>query len=283
MTTPTHIPWVTLNDGHRIPAVGFGSPDAPPDLAVKAFLAALDAGFRLIDTARCYGNEGVVGRAVAESDLPREEILIETKLPGLGHGYDEAKRAFDVSLRELKLDYVDLYLIHWPNPGVDKYVDAWRAMIELRDEGRAKSIGVSNFPRPFLERLRDETGVLPAVNQIERHIQWHNQATLETDAALGIVTESWSALAKGASLDNPIVVEVAAAHGVTPAQVVLRWNIQGGSVPLTYSRQPERIARSADLFSFELTADEMARLDTLEKGQLFDYDVYTYDQLTPIE
>jgi diketogulonate reductase-like aldo/keto reductase len=267
------IPTVTLNDGHVVPRLCFGSPDAPPEVQLGAFAAAFEAGYRHIDTARSYGNEQVVGQAVARSELPREQILVQTKLPGKGHGYHEALASFEVSRRALGVDYVDVYLIHWPNPALGKYVDTWRAMIHLRAEGAVRSIGVANFPTECLLRLRDETGVLPVLNQIERHPRWPNQAQVAADADLGVLTQAWSPLGRGNPfIGEPAITAAAAAHGVSPAQVALRWSIQGGAVPVTYSRRPERIAANARVFGFTLTDVEMSAISALETGRLWGQD-----------
>ncbi len=286
MTTPTAIPTVALSDGRSIPALCFGSPDAPPDVAVAAFHAAFAAGYRLVDTARSYRNEEVVGRAVAEAvatGLPREEILVSTKVPGAGHGYALTIEAFEVSRAALGLDYLDLYLIHWPNPEVGKYVDTWRAMIDLRERGLVRSIGVCNFPTEYLLRLRDETGVLPVVNQIERHPRWPNSAQLAADDDLGIVTQAWSPLGRGNEfIAEPVLAEIAASHDVTPGQVVLRWNVQGGGVPVSYSRRPERIRQNADIFTWSLTDDEMAAIDAMKTERLWGQDPTQVNYLSSI-
>jgi len=267
------VPTIELLDGNRIPAVGFGSPDADPSVAAVAFAAAFEAGYRLVDTAQAYGNEDVVGRAVRDSGLPREQIQVATKVPGKDHGYDETLASFDVSLANLGLDYVDFYLIHWPNPAYDRYVDTWRAMIELRERGRVRSIGVCNFTGAYVDRLVRETGVAPVVNQIERHPLFPNDAQLAADRERGVVTESWSALGRGHSfIDDPVIGRVAEAHGVTPGQAVLRWHVQGDSVPISYSRRPERVRQNIDVFSFELTADEIAAISSLESGRIWHQD-----------
>lgn len=267
------VPTLPLLDGNRIPAVAFGSPNAPSAIAERAFQAAFDAGYRLIDTARSYGNEDVVGRAVRASGLPREQVQVETKLAGKDHGYQATFDAFGVSLDALGLDYVDLYLIHWPNPQYDKYVESWKAMIELRSQGLVRSIGVSNFTDEFIQRLIDETGVAPVVNQVERHPLFPNAAQVNADQRRGIVTESWSSLGRGhAFIHDPVLAGVARAHDVTPGQVVLRWHVQGGSVPVSYSTKPERIQQNIDLFSFELSDQELAAIARLESGRIWGQD-----------
>jgi diketogulonate reductase-like aldo/keto reductase len=272
------IPSLAMADGRAIPAVGFGTYPHAGDDSRTTTISALDAGYRLLDTALRYGNEQGVGRAVREYDLPREEILVATKLAGRHHGYDETLKGFQESLANLGLDHVDLYLVHWPLPRLDKYVDSWRAMIRLREEGLVRSIGVSNFTEAHLRRLVDETGVVPALNQVEMHPYFPQSALREVHAELGIVTESWSPLGRGELLAEPAVVRVAEAHGVTPAQAVLRWHVQLGAVPIPKSADPERQRTNIDLFGFELTDDEVAALSGLERGRIWDQDPETYEE-----
>ncbi len=274
------IPVKKLNDGTTIPAIGFGNPSVDARRGEELYGLALDAGYRLIDTAQAYGTEDVVGRAVNKSSVPREDIRVQTKVPGRDHGYAETLESFERSRLALNLDYVDIYLIHWPNPGYDKYVDTWRAMIELREKGLVRSIGVCNFTEAFIERLGRETGVLPVVNQIERHPLFPNAEQLRSDSERGIVTESWSPLGRGhAFIGEPVIVEAAAAHGVTPGQIVLRWHVQGGSVPIPFSTRPERILQNLDVFGFELTPAEMAAIGGLRRGRIWDQDPSTTDYL----
>jgi diketogulonate reductase-like aldo/keto reductase len=272
------IPSLAMADGRAIPAVGFGTYPHAGDDSRTTTISALDAGYRLLDTALRYENEQGVGRAVREYDLPREEILVATKLAGRHHGYDETLKGFQESLANLGLDHVDLYLVHWPLPRLDKYVDSWRAMIRLREEGLVRSIGVSNFTEAHLRRLVDETGVVPALNQVEMHPYFPQAALREVHAELGIVTESWSPLGRGELLAEPAVVRVAEAHGVTPAQAVLRWHVQLGAVPIPKSADPERQRTNIDLFGFELTDDEVAALSGLERGRIWDQDPETYEE-----
>lgn len=272
------IPSLTMLDGREVPAVGFGTyPHAGDDSRTTA-ISALDAGYRLLDTALRYENEQGVGRAVREYDLPREEILVATKLAGRHHGYDETLKGFQESLDNLGLDHVDLYLIHWPLPRLDKYVDSWKAMIRLREEGLVRSIGVSNFTETHLRRLVDETGVVPVMNQVEMHPYFPQAALREVHAELGVVTESWSPMGRGELLAEPTVVRIAEAHGVTPAQAILRWHVQLGAVPIPKSADPERQRTNLDLFGFELSDDEVAALSALERGRIWDQDPETYEE-----
>ena len=272
------IPSLTMLDGREVPAVGFGTyPHAGDDSRTTA-ISALDAGYRLLDTALRYENEQGVGRAVREYDLPREDILVATKLAGRHHGYDETLKGFQESLDNLGLDYVDLYLIHWPLPRLDKYVDSWKAMIRLREEGLVRSIGVSNFTEAHLRRLVDETGVVPVMNQVEMHPYFPQAALREVHAELGVVTESWSPMGRGELLAEPTVVRIAEAHGVTPAQAILRWHVQLGAVPIPKSADPERQRTNLDLFGFELSDDEVAALSALERGRIWDQDPETYEE-----
>ncbi|MGX1274069.1 2,5-diketo-D-gluconate reductase A [Streptomyces phaeoluteigriseus] len=256
-----HIPAHTLNDGTTLPAVGLGTWPMDDAQAEEAVAGALALGYRLIDTATNYRNETGVGRGIARADVPREEIVVTTKLPGRHHGHDETLASFEESRRRLGVDRVDLYLIHWPLPRVDRYVDSWRAMIKLREEGLVRSIGVSNFTAAHIERLEKETGVLPAVNQIEVHPLFPQDALRAFHESKGIVTQSWSPLGRGSALlDDPAVISVAEAHGVTPGQAVLRWHLQLGAVPVPKSADPERQRANLDVFGFELGAAQMAAI-----------------------
>ncbi|MEU0898518.1 aldo/keto reductase [Streptomyces massasporeus] len=252
------IPAHTLNDGTTLPALGLGTWPLGDDEAQQAVLSALEAGYRLIDTATNYRNETGVGRGVASGVVPREEVVVTTKLPGRHHGYEETLASFEESRARLGLEYVDLYLIHWPLPRVDRYVDSWKAMIKLREEGLVRSIGVSNFTAGHIERLEKETGVLPSVNQIELHPLLPQDELRAFHAGKGIVTESWSPLGRGTDLlEDPAVARIAEAHGVSPGQVVLRWHTQLGAVPIPKSANPERQRANLDVFGFELGEDEM--------------------------
>ncbi|WP_432057329.1 aldo/keto reductase [Streptomyces sp. bgisy022] len=254
---PTH----TLNDGTTIPALGLGTWPMDDAEAERAVTTALEAGYRLIDTAVNYRNEAGVGRAVARSGVPREEIVVTTKLPGRHHGYEETLASFEESRARLGLDHVDLYLIHWPLPRVDRYLDSWRAMIELRERGLVRSIGVSNFTADHIGRLERETGVLPSVNQIELHPFFPQEGLRAHHAEKGVLTESWSPLGRGSQLlDDLAVAAVAEAHGVTPAQAVLRWHVQLGALPVPKSSDPARQRANLDVFGFTLDDAQMRTL-----------------------
>ncbi|SHH45410.1 aldo/keto reductase [Streptomyces sp. 3214.6] len=256
-----NIPEHPLNDGMKLPALGLGTWPMDDAQAEEAVAGALGLGYRLLDTATNYRNESGVGRGVARSGVAREEIVVTTKLPGRHHGYEETLASFEESRQRLGLAYVDLYLIHWPLPRVDKYVDSWRAMIKLREDGLVRSIGVSNFTAEHIERLEKETGVLPSVNQIELHPLFPQDALRAVHQAKGVRTQSWSPLGRGSALlDDPAVVAVAEALGVTPAQVVLRWHLQLGAVPLPKSSSPERQRANLDVFGFELGPAQMAAI-----------------------
>jgi diketogulonate reductase-like aldo/keto reductase len=259
------IPAHTLNDGTRLPAVGLGTWPMNDTEAEQAVHGALGLGYRLLDTATNYRNETGVGRAVARSGVPREEIVVTTKLPGRHHGYEETLASFEESRQRLGLEYVDLYLIHWPLPRVGRYVDSWRAMIKLREEGLVRSIGVSNFTREHVERLEKETGVLPSVNQIELHPLFPQPELRAFHAGKGVLTESWSPLGRGSRLlEDPAVVAVAGALGVTPAQAVLRWHTQLGAVPVPKAAAPQRQRENLDVFGFEAAP---AQLDALARQE----------------
>jgi 2,5-diketo-D-gluconate reductase A len=254
----TSIPQHTLNDGTVIPALGLGTWPMDDAEAERAVTTALEAGYRLIDTAANYRNETGVGRAVAGAGVPREEIVVTTKLPGRHHGYEETLASFEESRARLGLEYVDLYLIHWPLPRVDRYVDSWKAMIKLREDGLVRSIGVSNFTPAHIGRLEKETGVLPSVNQVELHPFFPQDELRAHHADKGVLTESWSPLGRGSQLlDDLAVAAVADAHGVTPAQAVLRWHLQLGALPVPKSSDPGRQRANLDVFGFELDEAQM--------------------------
>ncbi len=272
-------PTLALNDGHQIPAIGYGTAPLDDDVAPEIVSLAVDTGYRLLDTAASYDNEVGVGRGISSSGVARDQLMVTTKLRGDEHGRDEARRALEGSLTRLGLDYVDLYLIHWPLPRVDRYVESWQTMVDLRDEGLVRSIGVSNFLPEHLDRLERETGVVPAVNQIEMHPEWTQQEQRGYDAAHGIITESWSPLRRGGSvLESTAVGEIAASHDVTPGQVVLRWHVQCAVVPIPYSSNTERIASNLDVFSFELSDSEMQSIAALDTAGRFGGDPRTHEE-----
>ncbi|MEY2964223.1 MAG: hypothetical protein RLZZ228_36 [Actinomycetota bacterium] len=260
-------PLVEMNDGRSIPVIGFGVWQVPDDVVVDATLKALEVGYRHIDTAYLYHNERGVGEALRRSGLDRDDVFVTTKVWNTDHGYDETLRAFDKSTGLLGIDEVDLYLIHWPTPARDIYLDSWRALIRLREEGRARSIGVSNFHEAHLRKIIDETGVIPAMNQIELH-PWLPQTHMrDIDARLGIKTEAWSPLGSGRLIDDPVIADVAAKHGKSPAQVMVRWSIQLGNIVLPKSVTPARIEQNIDVFDFELADTDMAAIATLDSGR----------------
>ena len=255
---------LTCNNGVSIPQLGFGVFLVPPDEVVQPVLDALDAGYRLIDTATLYGNEEGVGRAVQQSGVPRDEVFVTTKVWNSDHGFDSTLRAFDTSMKLLGLDSLDLYLIHWPTPARDRYVETWRALERLYADGRVRAIGVSNFTVSHLRRLLDETDVVPAVNQVELHPGFAQEELRAFHAEHGILTEAWSPLGRGHGLlDSPVVTGIATAHDRAPAQVVLRWHVQLGNVVIPKSVHAERIRENAGIFDFTLDDGEMAALSAM--------------------
>ncbi|WP_210481118.1 aldo/keto reductase [Naasia sp. SYSU D00948] len=262
-------PLIPLNSGTSIPQVGFGVFLIPPEDTQRAVEDALEVGYRHIDTATAYRNEAEVGAAVRASGLPREEVFVTTKLRNDDHAAGDVEGAFERSLQALDLGYIDLYLIHWPMPRVDRYVDTWRAFDPFRADGRARSIGVSNFHVAHLERIIAETGVTPAMNQVELHPTFQQRELRAFHAAHGIQTEAWAPLGQGRYdiFNLPPMQRAAAAHGVTPAQVVLRWHLQTGIVALPKSSFRERMRENLDITGFELSADEMAAIDALDENK----------------
>jgi 2,5-diketo-D-gluconate reductase A len=259
------VPFVTLNNGVEMPQLGFGVFLVPADEVVEPVRGALDAGYRLIDTASLYGNEEGVGRAIAESGIPRDDIFITTKVWNSDQGYDRTLEAFDQSTKLLGLDVVDLYLIHWPSPERDLYADTWRALERIYADGRARAIGVSNFHVSHLERILSEGAVVPAVNQVELHPGFPQDELRAFNEQHGIATEAWGPIGRGKGLlDRDEVRAIARAHDKTPAQVVLRWHIQLGVIAIPKSVRPERIRENLDIFDFELTRDDMAALSALD-------------------
>jgi 2,5-diketo-D-gluconate reductase A len=260
------IPTIRLNDGNAMPQIGFGVWRVSNAEAGSAVAEAFKAGYRSIDTASIYGNEEGVGEAIRAISVPREELFITTKVWNDRQGYDSTLRAFDESLARLKLDHVDLYLIHWPVAGSEAYRDTWRALIRLKQEGRAKSIGVSNFLVPQLRRLIDETGVTPAVNQIELHPRFQQKELRGFHAEHGIATESWSPLGQGALMTEEILVGIGRKYGKTPAQVILRWHLDNGFVVIPKSVTPSRIRENVDVFDFTLDADDRRAIERLDSA-----------------
>ncbi|MDX6313943.1 MAG: 2,5-diketo-D-gluconate reductase [Streptomyces sp.] len=272
------VPFITLNNGVQMPQLGFGVWQVPDDEARAAVATALEAGYRSIDTAAIYENEKGTGQAIAAAGLPREELFVTTKLWNAEHGYDSTLRAFDASLDRLGLDYVDLYLIHWPVPSRGLYLDTWRAFEKLYADGRTKAIGVSNFPVAQLQEVLDEGSVVPAVNQIELHPNLPQAELRAFHAAHGIATEAWSPLGSGRGLlEDPALAALATKHGKTPAQVVLRWHIQIGNVVIPKSVTPSRIAENFQVFDFALDADDLAAIDALDNGTRLGPDPATFD------
>ena len=259
------IPTITLNNGIEMPQLGFGVFQVPDDETTAAVAEALRVGYRSIDTAAVYGNEAGVGRAIAESGIDRSDLFITSKVWNSDQGFDATLRAYDKALEKLGLEQLDLYLIHWPTPERDLYLDTWRALERIHAEGRVRAIGVSNFQPAHLDRLVAASEVVPAVNQVELHPALQNRDVIAANARHGIATEAWSPLAQGAVLRDPAVVAIAEAHGVSAAQAVLRWHLQQGRIVIPKSVTPARIAENFDVFGFELTADELDAIDALER------------------
>jgi len=275
MTAPVY----PLRDGNTIPAIGLGTYGLNEQVGVNEIVSAIGDGYRLIDTAYNYGNEDVVGEAVRRTDVDRSDLVITTKLPGRHHGFDETLASFEESRRRLDLDWVDLYLIHWPNPRIDKYIDTWRAMIRLREKGLVRSIGVSNFTTAMLNRLERETSVVPVVNQVELHPYFPQAELRAYHEEHDIRTESWSPLAKRSELlDEGVIREIAAAHSVSPAQVVLRWHIELGAVPIPKSADAARRRQNFDVFSFRLERAEVDAISGLARGRLWGADPDAHEE-----
>ncbi len=271
-------PMVKLNNGVEIPQVGFGVFQVAPDEVVEPVRTAIESGYRLIDTAAAYRNEKGVGRAIAEAGVPREELFITTKLWNSEQGYDKALKAFDTSLSKLGLEQVDLYLIHWPIPKRDTYVETWKALEKVHADGRARAIGVSNFTERHLTRLFDETEIVPAVNQVELHPRLPQEQLRAFHAQHQIVTEAWSPIGQGKGLlEDPTLVALAETKGTSPAQVVLRWHVQLGNVAIPKSVTPSRIKDNLDVFGFELDDADMAKLAGLATGERVGPDPEEFD------
>jgi 2,5-diketo-D-gluconate reductase A len=275
-TSGALVPSITFNDENTMPVLGLGVAELSDDETERAVSAALEIGCRLIDTAAAYGNEVAVGRAIAASGIPRAELFVTTKLATADQGFSKAPQACLASLERLGLDYVDLYLIHWPAPSVGNYVDAWGGLIQARGDGYARSIGVSNFTEDHLTAVIDLSFVTPAVNQIELH-PLLNQADLRhSDAQHNVVTQSYTPLVLGRLMDNPTVASVAGEYGKTPAQVLLRWNLQLGNAVIFRSSKAERIASNIEVFDFELAAEHMEAINGLNDGTRVREDPETY-------
>ncbi len=272
----TQVPPISLRGDVDIPQLGFGVFQVPPGDTAQVVTRAFETGYRHIDTAAAYANESGVGEALRAADLPREEVFITTKCFNDDHGYDEATKALSTSLERLGLDFVDLYLIHWPVPSRDRYVDTWKAFVELRAQGLIRAIGVSNFQAPHLERVIEATGVVPAVNQVELHPRLQQPELRREHEELGIVTEAWSPLAQGQVLEDPVITRIADAHGKTPGQAVIRWHLQIGNVVIPKSVTPERIEQNFDVFDFELSEEEMDAIEQLDAGERIGPDPDTF-------
>jgi len=271
-----------LNDGSTLPAVGFGTYPLTGEDGTAAIVRALEAGYRLLDTAVNYENEAEVGEAIRRSGLPRDQVLVASKIPGRHHAYDDAIASVRASLERLGIDRTDLHLIHWPNPGQGKYVEAWRALVQLQKDGLVRSIGVSNFTEEHLTRIIDDTGVTPAVNQIELHPRFPQVQMREVHDRLGIRTEAWSPMGKRrAPLEETAVISAAETHGVSPGQVILRWHVELGSLPIPKSADPRRQVENLDVFGFELTDDEMSAISALaeDDGRLFGGDPDSHEEM----
>jgi 2,5-diketo-D-gluconate reductase A len=266
----TAVPNLTLSAGTtsiEIPQLGFGVWQVPEDEVVGAVTTAIETGYRSIDTARIYGNEEGTGEAIAKSGVAREELFVTTKVWNDDQGFDSTLKAFDASMARLGLETLDLYLIHWPAPKQDAYVDTWKALLRLREEGRVRAVGTCNFHVPHLKRLLDETGELPAINQVELHPYLQQNELREFHAANGVVTEAWSPLASGGDvLQDEVIGKVASKHRVTPAQAILRWHLDTGNVVIPKSVTPSRIRENFDVFGFRLDEDDLAAIATLDRG-----------------
>lgn len=276
-----HVPEYLLNDDHCLPALGLGTYRLRGENGVAAVAAGVGAGYRLIDTAASYENEAEVGAGVRASGVDRDQLVVTTKIRGRDHGFEASTRAVESSLEQLGLDRLDLVLIHWPLPARELYVDTWRALVDLRERGVVRSIGVSNFTPEHLDRLITETGVTPAVNQVELHPRFAQAPLREVHERLGIRTQSWSPLgSRKPPFDEPSVRDAAQAHGVTPAQVVLRWHVQLGAVPIPKSQTPERQASNLAVFDFVLSDEEMTALAALDSpdGRLWGGDPDTHEE-----
>lgn len=258
---------ITLNDGVKIPQMGFGTYQIEQHVAREVTLTALEAGYRHIDTAQMYGNEKGVGAAVRESGIARSEVFVTSKLNNGHHAYEDALAAFDTTVEDLGIEYVDLFLVHWPLPGVGDFVETWKAMQTIAASDACRSIGVSNFQPHHLERLFEETDVVPSINQIEIHPYFAQNEVRAFNAEHGIAIEAWSPIAQGQVLSDPVLIDVGEAHGKSAAQVALRWHLQRGDIIFPKSANPGRMAQNFDIFDFVLDDEQMARIDSLDRGQ----------------
>ena len=275
------VPIITSRSGLSLPAIGLGTYSLDGDDGTESVTAAIRIGYRLLDSAVNYENEGAVGAAVRRSEVPRHELIVTSKLPGRHHRFDEALTTVEESVMRMGLDVIDIYLIHWPNPRENLYVEAWSALIEARDQGLVHHIGVSNFLPEHLERLRNETGELPALNQIELHPFFPQSDALAYHRENGIITESWSPLGRGSDLlTNPIITDIAAQHGISPAQTVLAWHVHLGAVPIPKSTSIERQRENLNVFDVSLTSDNIELIDTLARsdGRLANQDPAVYQE-----
>lgn len=276
------LPTRTLTDGTALPAIGFGTYPLTGEDGIRAMVSALEGGYRLLDTAVNYGNETEVGEAIRRSGVPRDEIVVQTKVPGRDHAFDRAVASIEGSLERLGLEQVDVALIHWPNPSVGLYVDAYRALVECRERGLVRSVGVSNFTEKQLADVIEATGVTPVLSQVELHPLFPQEPLRAVHERLGILTEAWSPLGKrNAPFAADPVAAAAEAHGVTPAQAILRWHVQLGVVPLPKSSDPARQRSNLDVLGFELSPDEMAAITALGRadGRLFGGDPDTHEEM----
>ncbi|MER2060335.1 MAG: aldo/keto reductase [Niallia sp.] len=275
------IPQITLNDGLVIPAIGLGTYNLRGASGVQAMTSAIDMGYRLLDSAFNYENEGAVGESIRRSSVSRDQLLITSKLPGRHHQYDKAIYTIQESLYRTKLDYYDLFLIHWPNPKTDLYVEAWQALIDAQKWGLIRSIGVCNFLPEHLDRLKKETGVLPSINQVELHPFFSQKEQLAYDKENGIITESWSPLGRANNvLENETIQQIAEAHSKTISQVILRWHTQLGALPIPKSSSPQRQQENLEIFDFQLTEEQMQQISGLTRvdGRIADQDPAVYEE-----
>ncbi|MET2010617.1 aldo/keto reductase [Microbacterium chocolatum] len=274
------IPAVTLNDGHSFAELGLGTYNLRGEEGIEAIVSAIASGYRLLDTAVNYENEREVGEAIRRADVDRDALIVTSKIPGRHHGRTEAADSIRGSLDRLGLERIDLQLIHWPNPSVGKYLETWRGMIDAREEGLVRSIGVSNFTEAMLTELIDATGVVPAVNQVELHPYFPQGPLRAFHAEHGIRTESWSPLARRSDLlAEQLITELAVVHDVTPTQVVVRWHTQLQSTPIPKSADADRQRENADVFGFSLTEEQIAAIAALERGRLWDGDPDTHEEM----